>query len=104
MFARITRYEGGAPEAIEEALERKKDVLPTVPSQRARGQTEGMKGMIFCADRSTGTILAISLWEDEAALQASEEMAAQLRDEVTAEDETASVERYEVAFFAVEQA
>jgi hypothetical protein len=99
MFARITRYEGGSPEAIDGELARKKHVLPTAP-----GQTEGMSGAIFCADRSTGTILAISLWEDEEALRASEEMAAKLRDEVTAEAETASVEHFEVAFFEIAQA
>jgi hypothetical protein len=99
MFARITRYEGGSPEAIDEALELKKHVLPTAP-----GQTEGMTGAIFCADRSTGTILAISLWEDEEALRSSEEMAGKVRAEVTAEGETASVEHYEVRFFEIAQA
>ena len=99
MFARITRYEGGSPEVIDDELERKRHVLPTSP-----GQTEGMSGAIFCADRKTGTILAISLWEDEEALQDSEEMAAKLRQEVTAADETASVEHYEVAFFEIAQA
>ena len=99
MFARITRYEGGSPEAIDEALELKKLVLPTAP-----GQTEGMTGAIFCGDRSTGNILAISLWEDEGALRSSEEMAGKLRTEVTAEDETASVEHYEVLFFEIAQA
>jgi hypothetical protein len=98
MFARITRYEGGSPDAIDAELERKRHVLPTAP-----GQTEGMSGAIFCADRNTGTILAISLWEDEKALQASEPMAGKLRDEVTAPDETASVEHYEVAFFEIAQ-
>jgi hypothetical protein len=99
MFARITRYEGGSPDAIDQELERKKRVLPTAP-----GQTEGMMGAIFCADRGSGTLLAISLWEDEEALRASEEMAGKLRAEVTAEGETASVEHYEVAFFEIAQA
>jgi hypothetical protein len=99
MFARITRYEGGSPDAIDEGLRLKRHVLPTEP-----GQTEGMTGAIFCADRSTGTILAISLWEDEEALHASEEMAGKVREEVTAAGETAKVEHYEVAFFEIAQA
>jgi hypothetical protein len=99
MFARITRYEGGSPDTIDQELERKKHVLPTEP-----GQTEGMTGAIFCADRGSGTILAISLWEDEEALRASEGMAAVVRAEVTAAGETASVEHYEVAFFEIAQA
>ena len=98
MFARITRYEGGAPENVEEALRVKKNVLPTEP-----GQTEGMRGAIFFADRSSGTILTMSLWEDEEALKASEESAARLRDEVAGEGETATVEQYEVAQYSISQ-
>jgi heme-degrading monooxygenase HmoA len=98
MFARITRYEGGAPENVDEALKVKKHVLPTEP-----GQTEGMQGAIFLADRSSGTIVVMSLWEDEDALNASEEMATQLREEVTGEGETATVEHYEIAQFSVAQ-
>lgn len=99
MFARISRYEGGSPQAVDEGLRVKKNVLPTAP-----GQTEGMKGAIFLADRSSGTILAITLWESEEAMKASDEIASRLRDEVTTGGETASVERYEVDLFAVEQA
>jgi hypothetical protein len=94
----MTRYEGGSPDTIEDGLETKKHVLPTEP-----GQTEGMKGAIFLTDRESGRIVVISLWEDEGALRASDAEAKRLRDEVTAEDETASAEHYEVALFAVEQ-
>ena len=97
MFARLTRYEGASPDAIEDALETKM-VLPT-----EYGQTEGMKGTMFLVDRDSGTILVMSMWESAAALEASEAEAARLRDEVTGSGETASVDRYEVAIFAVEQ-
>lgn len=99
MHARVTRYEGTAPEAIEENLQTKKHVLPT-----ALGQTEGMKGIIFLADRQKGTIVVVSLWEGEEAMRASEDEATRVRGEVTGSGETASVERYEVALLAVEQA
>ena len=99
MHARMTRFEGAPPEAIEETLEAKKGVLPT-----EFGQTEGMKGAIFLADRQSGCVLVISLWEDEEALRASEDEATRVREEVRGTDETASVERYEVALLAVEQA
>ena len=99
MYARLTRYEGGTPDTIDDGLENKKRVLPTAP-----GQTEGMKGAIFLTDRRRGTIVVISLWEDEGALQASEPEAQRLREEVTADAETASVEHYEVGLFSVEQA
>jgi Antibiotic biosynthesis monooxygenase len=99
MHARVTRYEGGTPEAMEENLERKKHVLPTEP-----GQTEGMKGVVFLTDRDSGAITVISLWEDEAALRASEDEAIRVREEVMEPGETASVQHCEVALLEVEQA
>jgi hypothetical protein len=98
LYARLTRYEGGSPDTIEDGLETKKRVLPTAP-----GQTEGMKGAIFLTDRQNGTIVVISLWEDDEALRASEPEAKRLREEVTADGEAASVEHYEVGLFSVEQ-
>jgi len=99
MHARMTRYEGAAPDAIEEALESKKGVLPT-----EFGQTEGMTGIAFLVDRQSATIVVISLWRDEDAMRASEDEATRVREEVTRPGETASVERYEVALLNVEQA
>jgi hypothetical protein len=99
MHARVTRYEGAPPDAIEETLATKKRVLPT-----EFGQTEGMKGTVFLVDRDTGTVVVISLWQGEKELQASEDEATRVREEVTGPGETASVERYEVALFEVEQA
>lgn len=99
MHARMTRYEGASPETLDDALEAKKGVLPT-----AFGQTEGMAGAVFLVDRQRGTILVISLWQDEEALQASEDEATRVREEVTGPGETASVERYEVALLNVAQA
>lgn len=98
MHARVTRYEGGTPEALEENLQKKKHVLPT-----ELGQTEGMKGVVFLTDRQSGTIVVISMWEDEQALQGSEDEATRVREEVTEAGESASVERYEVALLEVEQ-
>jgi heme-degrading monooxygenase HmoA len=99
VHARLTRYEGNSPDTIEAGLETKKRVLPTAP-----GQTEGMKGAIFLTDRESGRIVVISLWDDEEALRASEPEAKRVREEVTADGETTSVEHYEVALFSVEQA
>jgi hypothetical protein len=99
MHARVTRYEGVDPDAMAETVEVKKGVLPT-----EFGQTEGMKGAVFLTDRRSGTILVISLWQDEGAMGRSEEEATRVREEVTAPGETASVERYEVALLSVEQA
>jgi heme-degrading monooxygenase HmoA len=98
MHARLTRYEGGAPEAIDDTLQTKKHVLPTEP-----GQTEGMKGVLFLTDRNSGEVVVISLWEDENALNASEDEATRVRDEVTGEGESATVQHYEVSLIEVEQ-
>jgi hypothetical protein len=99
MHARMTRYEGGAADALDANLEAKKGVLPT-----EFGQTEGMKGAVFLADRERGTVVVISLWGDQEALRASEDEATRVREEVTAPGETATVERYEVALLNFEQA
>ena len=99
MHARMTRYEGAAPDAIEQALQAKKGVLPT-----EFGQTEGMKGVVFLVDRQGGTVVVISLWQDEEALLASENWARRVREKVTRPGETVAVERYEVALLSVEQA
>ena len=98
MHARMTRYQGAAPNAIEEAVQAKKGVLPT-----EFGQAEGMKGVVFLVDQQSGAIVVISLWQDEEAMRASEDDAARVREEVTGPGETASVERYEVALLNVEQ-
>jgi len=95
----MTRYEGAASEAIEDTLQTKKGVLPT-----DFGQTEGMKGAMFLIDRQSGTVIIISLWQDEEAMRASEDEATRVREEVTGTGETASVERYDVALLSVEQA
>jgi len=99
MHARVTRYEGAAPEAIEETLQTKKHVLPT-----EFGQTEGMKGVVFLTDPETGTVIVISLWAGEDAMAASEDEATRVREEVTGPGETATVERFEVSLLEVEQA
>ena len=99
MHARMTRYDGAAPEAIEETLQVKKGVLPT-----EFGQTEDMMGAVFLVDRERGSVVVISLWRDEEAMRASEDDARRVREEVTGPGETASVERYEVALLSVEQA
>lgn len=99
MHARMTRYEGASPHAIEDTLQAKKGVLPT-----EFGQTEGMKGAVFLVDRQSGTVVVISLWQDEGAMRASEDEATRVREEVTGPGERASVERYEVTHLTVEQA
>ena len=99
MYARVSIFEGGNPEQIDDSLQQARDeVLP-----RAK-QMDGFKGMIALADRQSGKTLGITFWESEEAMRASEEAANQLRQE-SAEiggEEIAGVERYEVGLFEVE--
>ena len=62
----------------------------------------GGHGGILLIDRESGNALAITLWEDEAAMGASEERANELRRTASEEMGAAgqpSVARYEVAVF-----
>ena len=99
MHARVSIFEGGNPEQIDDSLRQARDdVLP-----RAK-QMDGFKGMIALGDRQGGKTLGITFWESEEAMRASEEAANELRQE-SAEvggEQIAGVERYEVGLFEVE--
>ena len=94
MFGRMTTIEG-SPETVEPAVAMLRDEV--APGVR---QMDGFKGMIALADRSTGKMMAVTLWETEDAMKASEEGANRLR--ASTSDATsariASVERLEVVF------
>jgi heme-degrading monooxygenase HmoA len=55
------------------------------------------------ADRGSGKVLAVTLWESEETMRASEEAADRLRSETAeaASETIAGVERYEVTFAEV---
>jgi heme-degrading monooxygenase HmoA len=94
MLARVTALEGD-PEQVDDltrfAGER---VLPELK------ELDGFNGALGLADRQSGKVLAVTFWESEQAMQASEEAANQLRDESAeaASETIAGVERYEVTF------
>jgi len=94
MFARVSTFEG-APEHVDEQIRyAREQVLPALE------ELEGFSGILGLADRQSGKVLAVTLWESEQAVRASEEAANQLRDESaeTASETIAGVERYEVTF------
>lgn len=93
MYARVSSYEGGAPENLEESVRRgREDVVP------AARELEGFAGAIALLDRRSGRHMVISLWETEDAMQASEEPAGELRQrQLTEGEQVASVDRFEVA-------
>ncbi|MDQ5827073.1 MAG: hypothetical protein M3441_23150 [Chloroflexota bacterium] len=98
MHARVSIFEGPPFKIDDLVSQAREQVLP-----QAR-QMDGFKGLIALGDRQSGKTLAITFWEDEEAMRASEEAANQLRSE-SAEasgEQVAGVERYEVVVFEVE--
>lgn len=97
MHARVTSL-GGSAEAVDAGITNFRDNV--VPFTREGGG----KGSILLVDREGGNAIAITLWEDEQALRASEERAnavrAQAADAMSVTGQP-TVARYEVAVFEV---
>lgn len=96
MHARVTTLRG-APGDVDAGIENFRTNV--VPFAREQG-----KGALLLVDRQSGEAIAITLWEDEGKLRATEEAANALRagaaDELGA-TEAPAVARYEVAVFEV---
>ena len=97
MHARISSYEGGAAEDLETTVRKgREEILP------AARQLDGFAGAIALLDRRTGRHMVISLWETEAAMEASEAAGEELRQrQLAAGERVAHVDRYEVAMLEV---
>lgn len=95
MHARVTSL-SGSPDQVDTAVANfRQNVVPFT-------REEGGKGSILLVHRQSGGAIAITLWEDEQALRASEERANALRAQVAEEMGVSmqpTVERYEVAVF-----
>ena len=78
MFARVTTVQGGMElEWFEEALRTfHEQALPAVQGQ------PGFQGVYLLVDYARGKLLALTLWESEAAMQASAAVAAPAREQV----------------------
>lgn len=96
MHARVTSVAGSPADADAGIDDFRANVVPFA-------RDEG-KGAILLVDRQSGEAIAITLWEDEDALRASEERANALRagaaDQMGATQQP-TVGRYEVAVFEV---
>ena len=92
MHARVSKLEG-LPEQVDE-LER----IAAEWLAPALSGMEGFRGILALADRQSGKVELVSLWESEEALHHSEEDADQLRGATAraAGGEVGEVERYEV--------
>ena len=77
MHARLTRFDG-APDRIDDAVRQTEDAwLPTLR------EIDGFRGITSLADRSTGTIVAITFWESEDAMRASDQKITSVRKDVS---------------------
>jgi heme-degrading monooxygenase HmoA len=94
VFARVSTFEG-SPEQVDELT--RLDGEQIVSALR---ELDGFSGVLGLADRQSGRVVAVILWETEEAMRASEEAANWLReDSAEATGETIAGEgRYEVTF------
>lgn len=92
MHARVTRVEN-TPDKIEAVVTHLKEQI--IPAAK---KMAGFKGGYWLIERSTGRGLAVTLFESEAALKASEDAASQTRSGASQATgmKVTGVERYEV--------
>jgi heme-degrading monooxygenase HmoA len=74
MWARVSRFKGPV-ESVEE------DILDSKRRAEDLAGIAGSRGMYYLVDRASGEAMAVTLWESEQALRASEEQADRIRDE-----------------------
>lgn len=94
MHARITTLQV-QPDRVDDMAERLEE--DDVPGFQ---QLDGFKGMTLLTDRQSGKTVAITFWESEQALQASEDAVKDARDRAAERGGSSSqqVERFEVLF------
>src|SRR5919112_470610 len=99
MFARVSTYEGRPEQLDEMHHEGVEHVLPALQMQH------GFSGGLVLADRQSGKVLAVTLWESEQAMDATEDASHWLRvfGAEAGGGTVGSVERYEVLFSKVQQ-
>jgi heme-degrading monooxygenase HmoA len=98
VFARVSTFTGTSDEIDEAIRHVRENVVPRTE------QLDGFKGAYFLIDRENGKSLAVTLWESEEAMSASEDAANSLRSEIAESlgTQMIGVERYEVAVAAQE--
>ncbi len=93
MFARVSTFQGPPDQTAEGIRVAREQILPAARLQ------DGFKGIYLLFDRESGRSLAITLWETEEDIRASEDAALRARTESAeaAGEIIVGVERYEVA-------
>lgn len=93
MHARVTRLEASADLLDEMTRQFEEHTVPVLEG------LDGYRGYTLLGDRSNGVAMAVTYWESEGDMQASEDAVAPERDRAAQAAEAASgptVERYEV--------
>jgi heme-degrading monooxygenase HmoA len=94
VFARVSTFEGH-PERVDELVRAATEkVLPQLR------RLDGFNGALALADRHSGKVLTLILWESEQAMRVSEGPSYWFRaySAEAADEKVTSVERYEVVF------
>jgi heme-degrading monooxygenase HmoA len=91
MHARLTRFKGD-PGQIDEGRQSYRDALSQFAS------IDGNRGTFLFVDRGSGVVIGMTLWDDEAAMSAASERAAELRKNAAAQvsAQIEAVEEFEV--------
>jgi heme-degrading monooxygenase HmoA len=94
MHARLSRFAGLDAERIDETLQQfQQDALSSLEQQ------PGFRGITVCVNRGTGQALVLALWETEADMRQSEEVAIRAREQAVATagpSREPMIDRYEV--------
>lgn len=92
MWARVSRFEGPV-DKVDDDIRTSRETV----SELIKGSS-GSEGVYYLVDRETGRSMAVTLWESEQAMRDSEQIAARIREESTAQvgGTIVGVERYEV--------
>jgi heme-degrading monooxygenase HmoA len=100
MFARVSTYEGRPEQLNEMHQEGMEHVLPALEMQ------DGFSGGLVLADRQSGEMLVVTLWESEQAMDATEDASQWMRifGAQSRGGTINRVERYEVFYAAVQEA
>lgn len=93
MHARVSTFQGPPDQTAEGIRIAREQILPVARLQ------DGFKGIYLLFDQESGRSVAITLWETEEDMRASEEAALRTRTESAeaAGESIVGVERYEVA-------
>jgi heme-degrading monooxygenase HmoA len=93
MFARVSEVTAPSDRMDDGIAQYRSTVLPAIVAMA------GFQRAYLLVDRANGKSLSITVWDSEAAMQASEDAASQLRGQVADSiAATATASHYEVAF------